>query len=605
MADNLKPHRSDYQILRRVVVDYMGRYWENFIGGVICMLLVAASTAATAQLMQPILDDVFLNKDQTMIYLVPLAIIIVFVFKGGAEFGHMMLTRRASSFIMVDLQNQLFDTILKREIVFFDHNSSGMLAARFTTEVMMVVNAVVNLLVGYVRDGLSFLFLLGVMIYQDWQLSLIVLLVFSLAYTPVLLLAKRSRNDSATQQKSMGVLNSQLVEIFSGIRMVQSYGREKEENKRMKETTTKIRNLMNNIARLQAMPRPIMEGLTGIAIAIVVYYGGQQVLSGEASPGELFSFITAMLLAYKPAKAVINLHIQLQMGLTAANNIFTLFDSPPAIKDKPNAYNLPKDDKNGWSLTFDQVDFSYDGRKKALQNMSMTIPAHQTVALVGPSGGGKSTTFNLIGRFYDPQKGRITIGKHPIQDVTLESLRAKVGYVSQDIVIFNDTIANNILFGKEDATHDDIHRVSGKAFADEFISQLPQGYDTLVGENGVLLSGGQKQRIALARALLKNAPILLLDEATAALDNESEFYIRSALHELKRHHTIVIIAHRLSTVRDADCIFVIQNGAVVESGNYQTLLGKKGVFTQLHEFQSAVETMDLKSPVGPLVAPSS
>ena len=258
----------------------------------------------------------------------------------------------------------------------------------------------------------------------------------------------------------------------------------------------------------------------------------------------------------------------------------------------------------GLSL-LNQVDFSYDGHHQALQNMSMIIPAHQTVALVGPSGGGKSTTFNLIGRFYDPQKGRITIGNHAIQDVTLESLRAKVGYVSQDIVIFNDTIAKNILFGKEDATHDDMHNASRKAFADEFISQLPQGYDTLVGENGVLLSGGQKQRIALARALLKSAPILLLDEATAALDNESEFYIRSALHELKRHHTIVIIAHRLSTVRDADCIFVIQNGSVVESGNYQTLLNKKGVFTQLHEFQSAVETMDLKRPMSPLTPTTS
>lgn len=589
--------QNNLTVIWRVMSDYMRPYWHKYALAVACMMVVAGSTALTAQLMRPILDDVFLKQDETMMYIVPAVIVVVFVAKGWAEFGHMMLSVRASASIMTDLQKQLFATILKREIVFFDTNSSGRLASRVTVEVSIIVGAIVNLLVGYVRDGLSFIGLLSVMIYQDWKLSLLVLAIFIFSYIPVIKIAKRMRKSGSKHQFMIGVLNEQLIEIFSGIRMVQSYGREKKEKERIRRTVDKIRNLTRKMARLQASPRPIMESLTGIAVGVVVYYGGQQVLAGEATPGALFAFITAMLLAYKPAKQLVNLHIQLQMGVAAARNVFAVLDRPPVIRDKPNAITLPDSADNGWDIEFKNVNFSYNRRAKALNGMNLHIPANHTAALVGASGGGKSTTFNLLGRFYEPQKGAVCIGGYDIKKVTLESLRAKIAYVSQDIVLFNDSAYQNILFGRENASRDEVMAAARQAAADEFISQLPKGYDTVIGERGVLLSGGQRQRIALARALLKKSPIILLDEATAALDNESEFHIRKALNHIKGERTIVIIAHRLSTVRDADCIFVVQEGEIIEKGSYEQLLSQKGAFAHLHEFQNKLENLKMKSPM--------
>jgi len=411
--------------------------------------------------------------------------------------------------------------------------------------------------------------------------------VFPAAILPIARLGKRMRKVSANTQQQIGEFATLLEQTFQGVRHVKAYGMEPYECSRMEKLVETVFDLSFKAQKVSARSSPIMETLGGAAITTIIIYGGSRVIDGASDPGSFFSFITALLLAYEPVKRLANININLQAGLAASQRVFTVLDIEPEIRDADDAKTLQV---KGGAIQFKDVSFSYNNETTALRNISLDIEAGQTIALVGPSGAGKSTILNLIPRFYDINAGAITIDGQDIRDVTLESLRSATALVSQEITLFDDTVRSNIAYGRFGASDAEIEEAARHAAAHDFILQLENGYDTIVGEHGVKLSGGQRQRIAIARAMLKNAPILLLDEATSALDTESERHIQGALTELMKGRTTLVIAHRLSTIVDADKICVIQNGHVTEQGRHEELLALGGAYANLYNLQFSEES---------------
>jgi subfamily B ATP-binding cassette protein MsbA len=433
------------------------------------------------------------------------------------------------------------------------------------------------------RGGLELAFLIVAMFYQDWRLSIIVFIIFPISAIYVARMSKRLRRLSGNTQAATADLSALLNQTLQGIRHVKAYGNEGREYNRVLAATETIYKLAVKNVRISAFTGPVMEVLSSLATAALVIFGYWQYEHGMSTPGDLVAFITAFLFAYDPMKRMARVNAQFQAGLASAERVFTLLDLQPTIVDSPGARPLAVAD---YSIGIKDVVFRYADGTKALNHVAITVPHGKTVAIVGPSGAGKSTIINLIPRFYDVQSGRITIGGRDVRDVTLASLRSQIGLVSQETALFDDTIRANIAYGKTDATKEEIEAAAVAAFADTFINGLPQGYDTLVGEHGVKLSGGQRQRIAIARAMLRNAPILLLDEATSALDNESERAVQAALKRLQQGRTTVVVAHRLSTIVDADQIIVLEHGAVVEQGTHMELLARRGVYARLYGLQA-------------------
>jgi len=420
------------------------------------------------------------------------------------------------------------------------------------------------------------------MFYQDWLLATLACIAFPLAFRPMQRIGKRMRRVSANTQAETGQFMTLLNQTFQGARYVKAYGMESYEMSRAQRLIESLYRLVEKAQRVRSISSPLMEALGGIAIALVILYGGHQVLNGARTPGAFFSFIAALLLAYQPLKTLAGLNANLQEGLAAAQRLFTVLDIEPAIGDRDGARVLHV---TGGEVRFEDVDFAYESGAQALRGVTLEIPAGKTVALVGASGAGKSTIMNLIPRFYDVAAGAVLVDGQDVRDVTLASLRAAIGLVSQEVSLFDDTIRANIAYGRFGASEEEIVAAAKTAAADEFIRGLPQGYDTMVGEHGVKLSGGQRQRLSIARAMLKNAPILLLDEATSALDTESERQVQGALKNLTQGRTTLVIAHRLSTVIGADIIYVIDNGRVVERGSHADLLRRDGAYARLHALQ--------------------
>jgi len=598
-------------LVERLVKGYVRPYSGRLFFAILCMILAAAATAANAWIMQPILDDVFLNRDSTMLILVPIAVLIIAFVKGVTEYGQAVLMNFVGQRVITDIQKEMFAHLMRADIAFFHDNATGGLISRFVSDVMKLRIAVSTALTGIAKDFLTLIFLLTLMFMRDWQLAIIAFVVFPIAVLPILRIGRRLRKISTNTQTEVGLFTTLLNQSFQGARHVKAYGMEAYETKRASKLTEKIFWLIYKSARVSSISRPVMETLGGIAVALVVWYGGSQVVSGETTPGAFFSFITALLLAYQPMKNLAKLNANLQEGLAAAQRVFALLDIEPEIKDKPDAKPLP--DRVGGRIAFQDVGFSYGGDVLALDDITIDVPAGKTVALVGPSGGGKSTILNLIPRFYDVGKGAIEIDGADIRDVTLSSLRGNIALVSQEISLFDDTVGANIAYGRLGASQQEIENAAGQAAADEFIKALPEGYDTLVGEHGVRLSGGQRQRIAIARAMLKNAPILLLDEATSALDTQSERQVQAALKELMKGRTTLVIAHRLSTIVDADLIYVISQGKVIESGTHGDLLKKDGAYARLcalqftnsseEEAQSGPDTGNARAGATPAATP--
>jgi subfamily B ATP-binding cassette protein MsbA len=587
---------SSLALVSRLMREHLRPLVPRILFALLCMVLAAGMTAALAKLMEPILDQVFKNGDIDELHEIGFIILVVFVVKGAATYGEAVTMNYMGMRIIADMQRRMFDHVIGADLAYFHANATGTLVSRFTNDANMLRSAVSNALTGIGRDTLTLLFLLGVMFYQDWLLAIISFFAFPTAVLPIVRLGKRMRKVSVNAQIQFGEFTTLLDEAFRGARHVKAYGMERYEANRVHAVIERIFGLVQKAARTRSASSPIMETLGGLAIVAVIFYGGYQVVHSARTPGAFFSFVTALLLAYEPMKRLANLNANLQEGLAAAQRIYTLLDSPPSIVDRPGARELraPRG-----AVRFDHVRFAYNAEKPALDDISLEVPAGRTVAIVGPSGAGKSTIVNLIPRFYDVAAGRVLIDGNDVRDVTLASLRANIALVSQEIGLFDDTVRANIAYGRPGASEAEIEEAAHLAGAHDFIAELPEGYDTSVGGHGVRLSGGQRQRIAIARAMIKRAPILLLDEATSALDTETERQVQAALAGLMRGRTTIIVAHRLSTVLDADIIYVIDKGAVIESGSHAELLARKGHYARLYALQLAEEASS-EGPDAPL-----
>jgi subfamily B ATP-binding cassette protein MsbA len=572
-------HQSGAVLIRRLLKEHILFYRNRLAMAVFCMVVVAAATATNAWLMQPALDQIFIEKNRLMLMLIPFAVFLVACVGALANYGNVLNMRYVGQRIIADMQKRLFAHLMQSDIGLFHNESSGRLISRFTNDINLLRNAFSNVLTSMIKESLSMVFLIGVMIYQNWHLAAAALFVFPIAIYPTIRRGRKMRRLSDSTQNQMADFTSALDEIFSGVRTVKSYNREAFEINRAGGIIESLFKLYAKAIRLQAAATPMMEVLSGVSIALVIWFGGTQVLEGTTTPGAFFSFITAFLMAYKPVRSMAGLNTVLQEGLAAANRLFDVLDTKPTIVDHPDAKPLIL--KDG-AIAFKNVSFHYGQNTAGVSNISFDVPAGKTVALVGHSGSGKSTLMNLLLRFYDVEGGTIAIDGRDIRSITLESLRRAIAFVPQESMLFDDTVRANIAYGRDGASERDIMDAAENAAADEFIRALPNGYDTTIGAHGVRLSGGQRQRLAIARAMLKNAPILLLDEATSSLDNESERAIQQALSKLMKGRTTLVIAHRLSTVVNADIIYVVDQGRIVESGNHQTLLAEQGKYYQLY-----------------------
>jgi ATP-binding cassette, subfamily B, bacterial MsbA len=569
-------------LVRRLLSEHMRPLANSLAIALTCMAIAAAGTAANAWLMEPVLDRVFLERDRDMLLMVPLAVILLAILKGIATYFQDTIMISVGQQIVADIQARMYERLISADLEFLQSTTSGKLIARFTTDAELLRGALNKTLIGVGKDLLTLLFLASLLFYQDWLLALIALIVFPSAVLPITRIGRRMRRVTTSTQERAGELVSLLDETLAGARIVKAYGMEAYETSRVRALVGVISKLIRKSGRTRSASHPLMEALGSVAIASVIFYGGAQVIAGTTTPGTFFSFITALMLAYQPLKSLASLNANLQEGLSAASRIFALLDTEPAIRDRADAKPL---EAPAGEVRLTGVQFGYGEGEPALEEISLLAPAGRRVALVGPSGAGKTTIFNLILRFYEPTKGMITIDGTDIRSATIASLRSKVALVSQDVSLFDDTVRANIAYGRPGASFAEIQAAAKGAAAHDFILRLPQGYETQVGGRGARLSGGERQRIAIARAMLKDAPILLLDEATSALDSESEVQIRAALSELMQGRTTIVIAHRLSTILDSHLIYVFDRGKVLESGTHAELMQRGGAYARLYALQ--------------------
>jgi len=566
--------------------DFIAPYKVRLALAFLFMVLAALATAAFPYMLKPIIDNGFTHSEIHMLLLVCGAVFLAFVIKGLASYGEAVTMAFVGQRIISDIQNSLFRHLMKADLSFFHKTPSGELISRFTNDVNMMRNAMATTLIGLGKDSLTLICLILLMFQRDPVLASIAFFVFPIAVLPILKIGRRMRKVTFHTQDQHAALTNQLAQVFQGIRVVKAYGMESAESSYIEQQINTIFNLIYKATRIKSASHPIMEILAGFAIVCVIAYGGWQVMKGTRTAGDFASFVFALFLVYDPLKRLSNLNSSLQEGLAASFRIFQILDMPPQIQNVENPRTLIR---VLGDIEFRDVSFDYQNQKRVvLDHLSFAAKAGQTIALVGASGAGKSTIINLIPRFYDITQGDILIDGVNIKELDLGVLRQQIALVSQEIALFDRSIFDNIAYSEASASMDDVVKAAKNAAAHEFIERLPQGYDTHVGENGVRLSGGQRQRIAIARAMLKDAPILLLDEATSALDTDSERQIQDALSRLMKGRTTILVAHRLSTVIDADRIYVLEHGRLVESGGHQELLQQDGVYARLWRKQSNV-----------------
>jgi subfamily B ATP-binding cassette protein MsbA len=567
--------------LYRRLLEFVKPYWKHLAGAMVCMLFVSAATSGSAFLVKPVLDDVFFKKDLVMLKLIPLAIIGIFILKGVFDYGQAFLMSYVGQRIIADLREKIYNHIQSLSLSFFTRNPTGVLMSRILNDVNMIQGAVTDAVTGLLKDCFTLIGLVAVIFYRDWFLASVALVVFPVAVYPMVKFGKKLRSYSTRSQSAMANITTILLESITGTRIVKAFNMEDHERKRFAKENRRLFGILIKSVRVRAISHPLMEFLGGLGIAFIVFYGGRSVIRGEATPGTFFSFLAALLMLYEPVKRLSGINNTVQQGLAAAVRIFEVLDTVPEIRDQPKAQVLTRVSQ---AIEYRDVSFKYED-DWVLENINLHIKVGEMVAFVGASGGGKTTLVNLLPRFYDVTSGKVLIDGVDIRELTAESLRSKIGIVTQTTILFNDTVRSNIAYGKIDQPFEEIVKAAQAAYSHGFIQNLPKGYETVIGEQGVKLSGGERQRISIARALLKNAPILILDEATSSLDSESEIEVQKALEYLMQGRTTLVIAHRLSTIRKADRIMVISNGTIVEEGTHEELLAKEGEYKKLYLLQ--------------------
>jgi subfamily B ATP-binding cassette protein MsbA len=548
----------------------------------VAMICVAGFTGAQAYLVKDLLDKIFMEKDIFFLKLLPLVVVLIFFLKGAAYYLYTYLLEQVGQSVIRDFRLAIFNHIHQQSLSFFNKMPTGTLMSRIISDVTLLQQAVSNALVGTVRDFFQVIILLGVVFYMNWRLAMISFIVLPVAAYPIVKFGRLFRRLSTSTQEEVAHVSNILHETITGNRIVKAFTKEEYEGNRFFRQVNKLFVLTLKDAKYRCMQHPLMEFIGGVAIALIIWFGGNEVIRGSATPGTFFAFLTALIAAYEPVKGVTRINSTIQQGLAAATRVFAILDIEPEIRDKKDAILLPPFISR---IEFKNITFRYDDEPPVLNNINISVPAGEALAIVGPSGGGKTTFTNLIPRFLDLKEGCIHIDGTDIRDVTLASLRQQIAMVTQQTILFNDTVRNNIAYGDQQASEQRIYEAAKAAHAFDFISALPDGFDTIIGEGGARLSGGEKQRISIARAILKNAPILILDEATSALDTESEREVQKALENLMKHRTTFVIAHRLSTIKNASRIIVIQDGVIVEQGTHDTLIAQKGEYEQLYNMQ--------------------
>jgi subfamily B ATP-binding cassette protein MsbA len=576
------PDNQQRDIYRRLL-QLVKPHWHRLAIAMVCMVGVAICTAALPYLVQPVLDDIFIKKKAEILKFLSVVVFLVFTVKAFTEWGHAYLMSYVGQRIVAHLRQQLYDHLQRLPLSFFDRMPTGLLMSRVTNDVNLVQGAVSNAITGLLKDPLTLVGLLAVMFARDWQLSLIAMVVLPFAFFPVVKFGRMLRRISTKSQESMGDISVILHETISGSRIVKAFGMEEYEKERFnRENIRYFRYLMKSVM-VRALSSPMMEFLGGIAIVFVILYGGYRVIQGVSTPGEFFSFLGALLLLYEPIKRLSRINNVVQEGIAAATRIYDVLDTSPVIQDEPDAIHLPPIQRE---LELLNIQFRYEN-EPVLKDINLKVTAGEVIAIVGVSGAGKSTLVDLIPRFYEVSAGAIFIDGIDVRNVTMDSLRKQIGIVTQQTILFNDTVRNNIAYGDINKSDEEIIAAAKAANAYDFIMKMEQGFDTLIGEQGARLSGGERQRLCIARALLKNAPILILDEATSSLDSEAELEVQKALENLMTGRTTLVIAHRLSTIQNADRIVVISNGRIVEEGRHDELLECDGEYCRLYDMQFA------------------
>jgi ATP-binding cassette, subfamily B, bacterial MsbA len=557
-------------------------YQTRLLIAMAAMICVAVFTGAQAYLVKDLLDKIFLEKNLFFLKVLPLVVVLIFFLKGIVYYIYSLLLEQVGQSVIRDFRVAVFNHIHRQSLSFFNSMPTGTLMSRIISDIALLQQAVSNALVAIVRDFFQVIILLGVVFYMNWRLAMISFIILPIAAYPIIKFGRLFRKLSTKTQEEVANVSNILHETITGSRIVKAFCRESYEGERFWNQVGRLFVLTMKDARYRCLQHPLMEFIGGAAIAAIIWFGGNEVIRGTTTPGTFFAFLTALIAAYEPVKGVTRINSTIQKGLAAATRVFSILDIEPEISDKKDAIDLPPFTSK---IEFKGVNFCYNDESRVLSDINLVVPAGEALAIVGPSGGGKTTLTNLIPRFLDLQQGTLLIDGIDIRDVTVDSLRQQIAIVSQQTILFNDTVRNNIAYGDLQAGDQQIFEAAKAAHAFDFISTLPSGFDTIIGEGGARLSGGERQRISIARALLKNAPILVLDEATSSLDTESEREVQIALENLMKNRTTFVIAHRLSTIKNAHRILVLKEGRIVDQGTHDELISRRGEYQLLYSMQ--------------------
>ena len=562
-------------------LNYFKPYWRLLLLSAICSTVVGGMDAGIIALTKNVLEKILAQKNSTVFLLIPPGIIILFAIRGVSRFTYDTSIKLAGQKAIQDIRNDMYASNIRLDMAFYNRNATGELMSHLTNDISSMQEGIASIVTGLFRELFSIIGLLGYLFYLNWKLALVSIVVIPLTAYPAQLIGKKIKKASGRSLNVMGGITAILQETYSGIKVIKAFGLEKQTIDRFRSANLEYYHQIRKFIKYESLAAPVSESIISFGIAGVIYFGGNQVMSGQMTAIALIAFIATVASLSRPVNKFQGAYSVMQRSAGAAERVFKLLDEPKNIIDRPDA---PTIGRSKGEVEFRDVSFSY-GEKPILSNVSLKAECNRIVALVGPSGGGKSTLVSLLSRFYDVTQGSICIDGHDIRDISLNSLINQIALVDQETTLFHESISNNIRYGKPGASLDEVMEAAKAAFAHDFIMQLPEGYDTSIGDRGVRLSGGQRQRICIARALLKNAPILILDEATSALDTESEQMVQQALDNLMLNRTTFVIAHRLSTVQHADTILVLEGGRIVERGSHDSLLANCGLYSRLHALQ--------------------